>query len=168
LFGFKEESDWIISFQNIESAISQSPNRLYRLIIVIGVDSPSRSDFFRKLATRIPDCVYLNLGLEISRALKNIPSIERKQVLSHYLKETISKPDVGVLLLDRLGVLFDPDLECDPIRFLKELSRSHTVVASIGGEYVNGVLTYAEQGHSEYRRLDVGDAVIVDLGRFDR
>jgi len=165
---FNDEPNWITEANRaVENAIRQSSDHLHRLVIVLGVSTPPRSIFLKRLKMKINGAAYVNLGLEASKVLKDVPSYARRDEVEGIIGTITDQAEGDVLLLDGLGVLLDPDLEFDPIRFLRDLSRSRIVVASIGGEYVNGVLTYSEQGHSEYRRLDVGDAVIVDLGRFD-
>jgi len=165
---FDDEPNWITAASRVvEGAIRQSSDHLHRLVIVLGVSTPPQSVFLKRLKMRINSATYINLGLEASKVLKDIPSCDRGNEVRDIIMTISDQVEGDILLFDGLDVLLDPDLEFDPIRFLRDLSRSRTVVASIGGEYVNGVITYSEQGHSEYRRLDVGDAVVVDLGRFD-
>ena len=63
-----------------------------------------------------------------------------------------------VVALDNIELLFDPALHQDPLVCLQGLSRNKTLIAAWGGNYVGGVLTYAEPGHPEYRRYERPDA----------
>lgn len=161
-----KDNGWIIAAsKTIEKAILDTSERFYPLIIIIGAGSPPRSIFLKILQTRVKNAVYINLGLEVSRILRNIPACNRKDDIETIVRNVSENTKGDVLLFDGLDVLLDPDLEFDPIRFLRGISRKHKVVAAIDGEYVKGILTYAKQGHLEHRRMDVEDLAVIDLRR---
>ena len=66
-------------------------------------------------------------------------------------------------LLDNLEVLFEPELQIDPLALLQSLSRDRTVVASWPGTIFAGQLYYAEPGLPEHRRYPVAELVVVAL-----
>lgn len=67
------------------------------------------------------------------------------------------------MVLDNLEILFDKDLQQDPLRLLQSISRNRAVVASWNGSINSGRLLYAEPGHPEYRSYDTVDALIVSM-----
>jgi hypothetical protein len=67
------------------------------------------------------------------------------------------------VVLDNLEILFDKDLQQDPLRLLQSISRNRAVVASWNGIMNSGRLLYAETGHPEYRSYDSVDALIVGM-----
>ena len=67
------------------------------------------------------------------------------------------------VVLDNLEILFDKDLQQDPLRLLQGISRNRAVVASWNGIMNSGRLLYAETGHPEYRSYDSVDALIVGM-----
>ena len=67
------------------------------------------------------------------------------------------------MVLDNLEILFDKDLQQDPLRLLQGISRNRAVVASWNGIMNSGRLLYAETGHPEYRSYDSVDALIVGM-----
>ena len=60
-------------------------------------------------------------------------------------------------------ILFDKDLQQDPLRLLQGISRNRAVVASWNGIMNSGRLLYAEIGHPEYRSYDSVDVLIVGM-----
>ena len=161
-----EEDNWInLASRAVENAIVESADHLYHLVIILGTSTPLRSIFLKKLRMKINSAVYINMGFEVSKVLKDIPPCDRKNEVESTVRRISEQIKGDVILLDGLDVLLDPDLEFDPVRFLRNVSRSRNIVASIDGECVNGVFTYSEQGNSEHRRLNVGNAVIIDLRR---
>ena len=69
-----------------------------------------------------------------------------------------------VVILDNLEILFDTDLEVEPLRLLQVSSRNRIIVASWNGSYVNGTLTYAEPGHPEFAQFKQTEAIVLPVG----
>ena len=69
--------------------------------------------------------------------------------------------DPPLVLLDNTEILFDPALQQDPLRLLQHASRNRTIVASWNGTVDDRYLSYADPGHSEYRRYPTAGLVIV-------
>ena len=53
-------------------------------------------------------------------------------------------------LLDKIEVLFQPELHVDVLARLRQLSRQRTLVVVWPGEWSSGTLTYASREHPEY------------------
>ena len=78
------------------------------------------------------------------------------------LLDQVAEEHAGeVLLLDNTEVLFSLALKQDPLRLLQGIARDRTVVAAWAGECEGESLTYADPTHTEYRRYQEPDAVIV-------
>lgn len=70
-----------------------------------------------------------------------------------------------VVLLDNVEILFDVDLNVDPLRCLQSLSRNRTIVVAWNGAVTTGEargasLTYATADHREYRRYPADGLVV--------
>jgi hypothetical protein len=72
--------------------------------------------------------------------------------------------DAAIVVLDGTQILFQYDLKLDTLRVLQAVSRNVTIIAEWLGEHREGELSYAEPGHSEYRRYRKPDATIVTTG----
>lgn len=64
-------------------------------------------------------------------------------------------------------MIFDPAFQQDPLRLLRQLSRTRTVVAAWSGTVEGAFLTYAEAGHAEYRRHETEGVSTVKLSAED-
>jgi hypothetical protein len=104
----------------------------------------------------------LNLNLKLSEKLINIPQNKRSRALSGVIDEIIEGyPKDQTLLINHFEFLFLPELEQDPIRLFENLSRKRTIVLIWPGIYEDGVLSYAQPWHSEYREFTTVDATII-------
>jgi hypothetical protein len=105
---------------------------------------------------------YINISLELSRRLLDIPrskhSVQTPQVLN---REIVGSEHDQPLFLDNLAVLHEPSLKLDPVRWLLEVARRRTVIATWAGGYASEHLNYAEPGHPEYNQYSTKDIVVI-------
>ncbi len=79
------------------------------------------------------------------------------------MKEVIAAVPGDLVLLDNLEILFDTELEVEPLRLIQVSSRNRTIVASWNGSYQDGTLTYAEPGHPEFIQFKQIEAIVIAL-----
>jgi len=130
-----------------------------QLIIIYGSDK-------EKLMKQNNDkyCIEnVNISLELSKKLINIPNTKRSTRIHRCLTEILRKFNSDVLWIDRIQLLFHPELEFDPIQFFRSASRNMTIILSWDGVYKNNKLIYAEPGHHEYRMFSEIDAQVVAI-----
>lgn len=132
----------------------------HRLVLTVAPAGAGKTTALQEVARR-QGCPYLNVNLELSRALLELAQVQRCLQAPRLLEEITRKTGSAVVLLDNLEMLFDVSLKQDPLRLLQGLSRSRTVVAAVSGVLKDGCLVYAEPGHPEYRRYPLADLVIV-------
>jgi hypothetical protein len=106
---------------------------------------------------------YINLNLELSRALLELTERQRILRLPVLIDEIIGKTGDQVVLIDNIEILFEVSLKQDPLRLLQQISRNRTVVATWNGTITGRYLTYAAPNHPEYRRYPAHDLLIVTL-----
>ena len=104
----------------------------------------------------------INVNLELSRRLLDLAERQRPRHVQQMLQRIVSEPGSDIVLLDHIELLFDVSLRQDPLRLLRHLSRSMTVIAvwngSIDGEFV----CFGRPNHPEYRRYPLGDILTVN------
>ena len=124
---FDDDSNWFSATSSVvEGAIKQSLDHLHHLVIILGISTPPRSIFLKQLKMEINNAAYVNMALEASKVLKDVPSCDRRNVVKDIMRTISDQVEGDILLFDGLDVLLDPDLEFDPIRFLR--ARSHNPV----------------------------------------
>lgn len=106
--------------------------------------------------------VILNLNLKLSEKLINVTQSKWSRAIAIEMNEIMADyPKDQVLLVNHFELLFLRELEQDPIRLFEDLSRERTLVLSWPGAYENGVLSYAQPWHSEYREFAKVDAMMI-------
>lgn len=151
--------------ENIHNTLIQSIQAVeglyYRLILLVGKTGSGKTRVLRKLAETVGSSV-VNVNLALSSELLELTAKQRSLRLPGILNQVADQIQSPVIL-DNLEILFDKDLQQDPLRLLQSISRNRTLVASWNGSINSGRLLYAEPGHPEYRSYDSVDALIVGM-----
>jgi len=133
----------------------------HRLVLLVGETGSGKTGVLREIAEGYGTSV-INVNLALSCELLELTAKQRSLRLPEILDLIADQPQAPVVL-DNLEILFDKDLQQDPLRLLQHISRNRTVIASWNGTMNSGRLSYAENGHSEYRSYDSVDALIVTM-----
>ncbi len=147
---------------DFEQALSIASTLYHRVVFVVGLSSDARSEVLAALAGK-RNWPVVNLGLVLSQQLLDVPRQHRPAAVSQILAEVFDGYGGDVLLLDRIELLFTPELAQDPVRLLQGLSRNRTLVVSWPGVRDGTTLIYADPGHPEYYKQPVADLVLVEL-----
>jgi len=135
-------------------------SKLQRSQIII-IRNPNKEKFMKQNNNKY--CIQnVNISLELSKELMNIPKRKRSNRVRRCLAKILHKFNSDVLWIERMQILFHPELEFDPIQFFQNVSRNKTIILSWDGEYKNNKLIYAKPGHQEYRVFSEIDAQIFD------
>jgi RNase adaptor protein for sRNA GlmZ degradation len=147
--------------QQIISAIKESYHRYHRLILIVSKSGKGKTTILKELhdELKIP---YININLELSQHLLELSNRQRKLKVFECMLKLIDKKG-PVTLLDNTEILFDINLQQDPLKLLQLLSRDQCIVAAWKGETSGKMLTYAKHGHQEYRIYELNDEVIFNL-----
>ena len=133
----------------------------YRLVLLVGESGLGKTSVLRDVAEEFGSSV-VNVNLALSGELLELTAKQRSLRLPGILDQIADQAQSPVVL-DNLEILFDKDLQQDPLRLLQSISRNRAVVASWNGIMNSGRLLYAETGHPEYRSYDSVDALIVGM-----
>lgn len=146
--------------ERLAVAVSSARSLYHRLVLVVGPVGSGKTAALRQLADSL-GLPLVNLNLELSQELLDVPKGERRLAAPRLLKELVERVPGETVLLDNTEILFAPDLQLDPLRALQQLSRDRTVVASWGGLVSSDRLTYAEPSHPEFRDYPAQGLVVV-------
>lgn len=133
----------------------------YPLVLLVGPAGSGRAAVLRLVAEQIEGRV-MNLNLELSRRLLDVPAEQRPLRFARILDELLG-PDASPAFLDRIEMIFDPAFQQDPVRLLRHLSRTRPLVVAWSGRVEGAILTYAEPGHPEYRRYPVDGLSLIEM-----
>ncbi len=145
----------------ITRALQAAEGMYHRLALLVGETGSGKTGVLRNVAEGFGSSV-INVNLALSGEMLELTARQRSLRLPGILDQIVDKAGSPVVL-DNIEILFDKDLQQDPLRLLHGLSRNRTVVASWNGTMISGRLLYAETGHPEYRSYDSVDALIVGM-----
>jgi len=133
----------------------------HRLVLLVGVTGSGKTAILRDLALQLGTTV-INVNLLLSAALLELTAKQRRLHLPELFARILADAQT-TLVLDNLEILFDKDLQQDPLRLLLSISRHRTIVASWNGTTKGKKLIYAEIGHPEYRSYENVDALLLNM-----
>ena len=145
----------------IKRSLQSAAGLYHRLVLLVGDTGSGKTGILRDVAEDFGTSV-VNINLALSSELLELTSKQRSLRLQGILEQIADNAQLPVVL-DNLEILFDKDLQQDPLRLLQGISRNRAVVASWNGTSVGGRLVYAETGHPEYRSYESVDALIVNM-----
>lgn len=108
----------------------------------------------------------VHVGQTVSQKLLDVPRLRRPLEVESALRDQLEHVTAQTVLLDRLELLFLPDLAADPVMLLTRLARDRQIVARWPGGWTNSTLTYAEPGHPEHRTWHRPGVEVVDIRAF--
>lgn len=146
--------------EKIKRSLQAAEGLYHRLVLLVGETGSGKTNVLREVANEFASSV-INVNLTLSRELLELSARQRALRLPSLLDQIVSQSQ-SLVILDNLEILFDKDLQQDPLRLLQSIS-NRSVVASWNGTAHSGKLLYAEHGHPEYRCYDSADALIVSM-----
>jgi len=148
----------------LEQAIGQAQGMFHRLVLLVGPAGGGKTQTLQQLAAR-QNAPRLNLNLELSRRLLDVPEKQRPLQVLGILRDLLKEYASDVIILDNLELLFAEELKQDPLSLMKKLARNQLLVAAWSGRTDRGYLLYADPSHREYRRYPIKDFLIVNMAR---
>jgi hypothetical protein len=89
---------------------------------------------------------------------------ERMRTVARTFRALLRPYHQQMVFLDRMALLFLPELHLNPLQLLSETSRTLCpLVAAWPGQWDGTTLTYAAPGHPEYQRVVRPEALIVSV-----
>ena len=155
------------STQRISRAASQAAASRHRLVFVVG-DAPGAASQALRDAAADNDWPLLNVGLELARALVDIPAPERPLSAPEALKALLPVAGEAPVALDHIEILLDPSLKLRLFDILLDLSRAQTLLVAWPGRHEGSKLTYAEPGWPEYVTFDASSVSLVPIQSKER
>jgi len=133
---------------------------------VVGGEYWGRVSLVSSLAAEIVAPV-VNLGSSIAERLLGVPARHRPMTAADTATDLIRATEPGKpALVDKLELLFLPELMLDPLKLISDSARSRVVVAVWPGEWTGTSLRYAVPSHAEFREYENPDCLVVEATSF--
>ena len=147
--------------QTILGSLKNAKDLYHQLILVVGPSGSGKTGILKQIAAREKSSL-INVNLEISSRLLELTRKQRKTKLQTIFNDIVDGAQSPVIL-DNLEILFDMELEQDPLRLLQHASRNNLILASWNGTLQDKKLIYAEITHPEYRVYESSDTVAIAI-----
>ncbi len=92
-----------------------------------------------------------SVGCMLSAALLPVTPKARPRKAADYWMDSLRARAPGPVLCTEVDLLFEPDLELNPLMLCCRIARWTRLIVFWPGGYQQGVLTYAVPGHARYR-----------------
>jgi hypothetical protein len=148
--------------QNTLQALNETESLYHRLVLLVGETGSGKTTVLQEVCNEI-GITPVNLNLELSRLMLEMTAKKRTLQLPKILEEMVNNTDGKTIAIDNLEILFDINLQQDPLRLLQKISRNKNIIVSWNGIVNNGKLMYAVPGHPEYRSYDKSDLLTIPM-----
>lgn len=145
----------------ISSLLNMAGTHVEQLVLVSGGTWETRTGLLQAAASEF-GLKYADIGLPLAKELLNQSPTNRTLFLSGMIEKLVHEANQG-LALDKIEILFDPELHIDPFQFVCNLSHGHLILLAWPGIYESSRLIYAEPDHPEYRVYQTSDTIVYAL-----
>lgn len=109
----------------------------------------------------IKDLRIINLGLDLSRGLKEYPMKYRNSKVLDELTNILAKVQAEYVLVKNLDILFNPEYKLNILNYFINLSRNRLIFIEWPGQLKGKFLEYADINSPDYQRYNIDDYKIV-------
>lgn len=108
------------------------------------------------------DIPYINLNIEFSRILKDIPENRRAYKILEVFSTLIQSYPENIICLDYYELLFEPSLSVNAFDLFKNASRNKTLIIAWRGKLTEREFIYAEPEHPEHTKYPIHDTIVIN------
>ncbi len=148
--------------QNVLHALSEMEYLYHRLVLLVGETGSGKTAVLQEICDKL-GITLVNLNLELSQLMLEMTVKQRTLQLPKILEDLVNKKAGKTIAIDNIEILFDVNLQQDPLRLLQKISRNKNIIVSWNGIVNNAKLMYAIPGHPEYRSYAKSDLFIIPM-----
>ena len=149
--------------ERIERSIQDAGQLYQKLILLVGKSGFGKTEILKKISNEFA-VPMINVNLEISSRLLDVPMEKRASSLSRMFSRLLNDAGDDMVLLDNTEILFDRSLQQKPLSLLQYNAKNRIVIAAWNGVIENGRLTYARPEHHEFRAYPIEETgITIDL-----
>ena len=150
--------------EKIRKSIEDARHLYQKLILLVGKSGSGKTGILKKISNEFA-VPMINVNLEMSSRLLDIPLEKRASNLSRLFSSLLNNTGSDMVLLDNIEILFDKSLQQNPLSLLQNNAKNRIVIAAWNGVIENGRVTYARPEHHEFQAYPidkVGIAIEID------
>jgi hypothetical protein len=145
----------IVEEPNWKSVIDDAKQSVNQLILIVGPTGSGKSAMLENAASY--NFTPINLGLDLSRKLMNLPNESRVMDSEDIAISIIESKNPTRLAIDNTELLFEKPIQINPLTFLKKVSQRWLTIATWNGTTAKNKLIYGKQGCSKYEEFVYSD-----------
>jgi Cdc6-like AAA superfamily ATPase len=149
--------------EQIKKSIRDTNNLYQKLILLVGKSGSGKTKVLQEISEDLA-APMINVNLEISYRLLDLPVDKRASTLSRLFSQVINDSESEIVLLDNIEILFDKSLQQNPLALLQTNSKNKAMIAAWNGKIESERLIYAMPDHHEYRSYPIEKTgITIDL-----
>lgn len=152
--------------KDLKEELLESLKRLdfnyYKLILIVNNDSSKLTEFLISFSQE-NKIKYINLNLELSKKLVEIPIVERWKFINKAIKEIVIDNQFETIILDNIDILFEEHLKIDPILEIKNISKYKKLIVSFNGRVEDKYIIYSIPSEKEYKKYKINEMDFIIL-----
>lgn len=145
-----------LEVETVLEQMDKAAEMYHRLVLIVALSGAGKTPVLREVGL-VRDMPCVNVNLELSKRMLDLTARQRALHVGKLLRALVGQAKGTTVLLDNIEVLFDLSLKQDPLRLLKDVARSRTVVASWNGTMDDQGLSYAQPDHPEYKHYPLSE-----------
>lgn len=147
----------VISMRNqISAALSELSDQASKFILL-----SCEEDYF----PHDEDIASISLSERLSQTLLPLSKTKRESSVEDIIASLIDEALSNVVILKRIHVLFEPSLQLDPLKLLKELARQKPLIVFWPGVCNTVGISFSTPGRSDYQSYSTNDLANVPIIR---
>jgi len=122
----------------------------HRLVLVVASAGGGKSAVLKEVQRRT-GAALIDLSNALSHEMVDLDSAQRAQELPRLLAEVVNGAAGDAVILDSPELIFHPSIKEDPLKMLRTLSHSRTLVVAWSGAIEGDELTHTRWDQTDHR-----------------
>lgn len=149
--------------ERLQIALDGTATLRTRVVWLVGRPGTGKTKLLRALALSRPDCEYINVSLELAKALIDRPMASRPFDAAARLSAVLPVRVAGAWLADNTELVLSRELQLAAVDRFKSIGQHAPLVVAWCGEHRSDKLVYGTPEHPDYREFALDSPLVVDL-----
>lgn len=149
--------------EQLQGALDGIASLRTRVVWLVGRPGTGKTKLLHDLARSRPDCEYVNVSLQLAKALVERPPASRPFDAPASLSAVLPARRAGAWLADNTELPLSRELQLAVVERFKAIGQHVPLVVAWCGDHRNNRLVYGTPEHPDYREFVLDSPLVVDL-----